>query len=64
MSSTELHDLIDVGGEKIYPPVVELDVAEWIAPEDGKSAFDEENAQIRKREVTIGFAFRDVLLLQ
>ncbi|POY70869.1 hypothetical protein BMF94_6046 [Rhodotorula taiwanensis] len=63
LSSTELHDLIDVGGEKVHPPVVELDIAEWIAPEDGKSAFDEENAPIRKREVTIGFAFRDVLLL-
>lgn len=56
--------MIDVGGEKVHPPVVELDIAEWIAPEDGKSAFDEENAPIRNREVTIGFAFRDVLLLQ
>ncbi|GAA5977562.1 hypothetical protein JCM10908_005020 [Rhodotorula pacifica] len=63
LSSTELQDLIDVGGEKMYPPVVELDVAAWVAPSDKKEAFEQENALIRKREVTIGFAFRDVLLL-
>lgn len=64
LSSTGLQDFLSVGGEMINPPVVELDVVEWVAPADGKDAFDEENTMIRKREVTIGFAFRDVLLLQ
>lgn len=64
LSSTGLQDFLSVGGEMINPPVVELDVAAWVAPADDKDTFDEENAMVRKREVTIGFAFRDVLLLQ
>lgn len=64
LSSTDLHDLVDIGGKMEYPSVVELDVSAWVDPTEPRDGFDEENSLIRKREVTIGFAFRDVLLLQ
>ncbi|BGP55573.1 hypothetical protein JCM8202_004641 [Rhodotorula sphaerocarpa] len=63
LSSTDLHDLVDIGGKMEYPSVVELDVSAWVDPTEPRDGFDEENSLIRKREVTIGFAFRDVLLL-